>query len=137
MLYMGLTYFGHPMSCAAGVATIDVYKDENLIDHSAELGVVLGDALEEIRRKHASVGDIRYIGLFSVIELVKDRKSKERMDVGVMNQVKGQMQSEGLTTFVSKNMIFIVPPLVISKTELMDGLDIIERALFIADKACK
>ncbi len=137
MLYMGLTYFGHPMSCAAGVATIDVYKDENLIEHAAELGVVLEEALEEIKRKHASVGDVRYIGLFSVIELVKDRGSKERMDAAVMNQIRVQMQADGLTTFVSKNMIFVVPPLVISKAELMDGLGIIERALAIADTVCK
>jgi taurine--2-oxoglutarate transaminase len=137
MLYMGLTYFGHPMCCAAGVATLGVYEEENLIERSAEMGVVLGEALEEIKKKHPSVGDVRYIGLFSVIELVKDRGSKERMDAAVMNQIRVQMQAEGLTTFVSKNMVFVVPPLVISKAELMDGLGIIERALASADRACK
>ena len=136
-LYMGLTYFGHPMCCAAGVATLNVYKDENLIDRTVAMGKILGDALEEIKRKHTSVGDVRYIGLFSVIELVKDRMTKERMDLSVMNQIKVQMQAEGLTTFVSKNMIFIVPPLIISKDELSTGLEIIERALVNADKACK
>lgn len=135
-LYMGLTYFGHPMSCAAGVATVQVYKDENLIERGKALGVVLGEALEEIKRKHLSVGDVRYIGLFAVIELVKDRTTKERMDLSIMNQIRAQMQAEGLTTFVSKNMVFIVPPLVISQDELFTGLAIVERALEIADKVC-
>ena len=137
MLYMGLTYFGHPMSCAAGVATINVYKEENLIERTVALGKALGEALEEIKRKHESVGDVRYIGLFSVIELVKDRATKERMDPAAMNQISAQLKAEGLTTFVSKNMIFVVPPLVISRDELMNGLGIIERALEAADKTCK
>jgi taurine---2-oxoglutarate transaminase len=136
MLYMGLTYFGHPMSCAAGVATLKVYKEENLLDHTRDLGEVLGNALEALKERHISVGDVRYIGLFSVIELVKDRATKERMDLGVMNAIKGFLQAEGLATFVSKNMIFIVPPLVISEGELLDGLEIVERSLEIADRTC-
>ncbi len=137
MLYMGLTYFGHPMSCAAGVATLNVYKEENLFEHTIEMGKYLGGSLEEMKHKHISIGDVRYIGLFSVIELVKDRGTRERMDTAVMNEVKSRMLAEGLTTFVSKNMIFIVPPLVISKDELAHGLGIIERAIEVADQAVK
>jgi taurine--2-oxoglutarate transaminase len=135
LLYMGLTYFGHPMSAAAGVATVNVYKEEDLIRHSKSLGKVLGEALEGIKSRHCSVGDVRYIGLFSVLELVKDRETKERMDPAVMSEISARLLAEGLSTYVSKNMIFVVPPLVISETELLDGLAIIERSLSIADAA--
>jgi taurine--2-oxoglutarate transaminase len=132
---MGLTYFGHPMSAAAGVATVNVYKEEDLIQHSKSLGKVLGEALEGIKARHSSVGDVRYIGLFSVIELVKDRATKERMDPAVMSEISARLLAEGLSTYVSKNMVFVVPPLVISEAELLDGLAIIERSLSIADAA--
>jgi taurine---2-oxoglutarate transaminase len=134
-LYMGLTYFGHPMCCAAGVATINTYREENIIENSANMGKVLAGELETFKQKHASVGDVRYIGLFSVIELVKDRGTRERMDLKTMNAIGAQMKNEGLTTFVSKNMIFICPPLVITKGELLDGLKIIDKALDLGDKA--
>lgn len=132
-LYAGLTYFGHPMSCAAGIATIDVYKEENVIENCQALGKVLGEELETIKEKYACVGDVRYIGLFSVIELVKDRQTKEPMDVTTMNAIRSRLVEEGLTTFVSKNMVFVCPPLVITQTELLDGLEIIERALSLAE----
>jgi len=133
-LYMGLTYCGHPMCCAAGVATVNLYKEEKIIDNAAAMGEVLGQELERIKEAHSSVGDVRYIGLFSVIELVKNRETKERMDLGVMKSIQGHLVANGLTTFVSKNMIFVCPPLVINKTELLDGLKIIESAVEIADK---
>ncbi len=133
--YMGLTYTGHPMSCAAGVATIDVYQEDNLIAHAAELGKTLGSELECLKEQHPSVGDVRYIGLFSVIELVKDRQTKEPMDAVTMTAIRSQLIKDGLSTFVSKNMVFVVPPLVINETELKDGLAIIGRALTLADKA--
>jgi taurine---2-oxoglutarate transaminase len=133
-LYMGLTYFGHPMCCAAGVATINTYIEENIIENAAAMGKVLTGELETMKAKHPSVGDVRYIGLFSVIELVKDRGTRERMDVNTMNAIAGQMKNEGLTTFVTKNMIFVCPPLIINKGELLDGLKIIDKAIDIADK---
>jgi taurine--2-oxoglutarate transaminase len=133
MLYMGLTYFGHPMSCAAAIATLNVYQQENLIENSRRLGEVLGASLDVIKAKHPSVGDVRSIGLFAVIELVKDRSSREPLDVATMNAIKSRLQSEGLVTFVNKNMVFICPPLVISQEQLLGGLDIIDRSILIAD----
>jgi taurine---2-oxoglutarate transaminase len=133
-LYMGLTYFGHPMCCAAGVATVNTYKEENIIENAAAMGKVLAGELETMKEKHPSVGDVRYIGLFSVIELVKNRETRERMDVATLNAIGAQMKNEGLTTFVSKNMIFVCPPLIINKGELLDGLKIIDKAIEIADK---
>jgi taurine--2-oxoglutarate transaminase len=133
MLYMGLTYFGHPMSCAAAIATLNVYQEENLIENSRRLGEVLGASLDVIKAKHPSVGDVRSIGLFAVIELVKDRSSREPLDVATMNAIKSRLQSEGLVTFVNKNMVFICPPLVISQEQLLGALDIIDRSILIAD----
>ena len=129
MLYMGLTYFGHPMSCAAAVATLKIYSQENLIENSKQLGYVLGERLEEIKQKHTIVGDVRYIGLFSVIELVKDRETKEPLQAELMGEIKSNLLAEGLTTFVNKNMVFICPPLCINQEELLTGLQIIDRAI--------
>lgn len=129
MLYMGLTYFGHPMSCAAAVATLKIYSQENLIENSKQLGYVLGEHLEEIKHKHTIVGDVRYIGLFSVIELVKDRETKEPLQAELMGEIKSNLLAEGLTTFVNKNMVFICPPLCINQEELLTGLQIIDRAI--------
>jgi taurine--2-oxoglutarate transaminase len=129
MLYMGLTYFGHPMSCAAAVATLKIYTEENLIENSRKVGAFLGEGLEEIKQKHAIVGDVRYIGLFSVIELVQDRETKEALQAGLMNEIKSHLLADGLTTFVNKNMVFICPPLCINQEELLTGLQIIDRAI--------
>ena len=129
MLYMGLTYYGHPLACAAGVATINVYKEENLIENSKRLGFLLRDELDEMKRKHDFVGDVRSIGLFSVIELVLDRASKEPMGQAEMDQFRKRLLDAGLSTYINKNLVFVCPPLIISKEELLTGLRIVEDAL--------
>ena len=129
MLYMGLTYYGHPLACAAGIATINVYKDENLIENSKQLGVLLRHELEEFKNKYAFVGDVRSIGLFSVIELVRDRKTKEPMGTEAMNLIRKSLLDAGLSTYINKNLVFVCPPLVITKEELLTGLRIIDEAL--------
>jgi taurine---2-oxoglutarate transaminase len=134
MLYMGLTYFGHPMSCAAAIATLNIYKEEHLVENSRKLGAVLKNALGGMKARHPSVGDVRSIGLFAVIELVNDRASHEPLDVATMNAIKNRLQSEGLVTFVNKNMVFICPPLIITQDELSTGLDIVDRSLLFADE---
>jgi taurine--2-oxoglutarate transaminase len=126
---MGLTYFGHPMSCAAAVETLKVYSEENLIENSKQMGKILGEGLEEMKKQHPYVGDVRYIGLFSVIELVKDRGTKEPLEAALMSEIKSKLLAEGLTTFVNKNMVFICPPLCINQEELITGLGIIDRAI--------
>ncbi|OGT28275.1 MAG: hypothetical protein A2Z17_02400 [Gammaproteobacteria bacterium RBG_16_66_13] len=129
MLYMGLTYYGHPLSCAAAIATLQVYRDENLIEHSREMGQVLASELGRIRREQPIVGDVRSLGLFSTLELVKDRRTREPLDPAAMNRLKAQLQADGLTTFINKSMVFACPPLIITEAELRDGLGIIERAI--------
>ena len=139
---MGLTYSGHPVCTAAGVATIEVYKEEKLVENARAMGVTLKEGLEELKAKHPSVGDVRCIGLFSVIELVKDRETKEPLapwnakphEMGVMAQVPGALRERGMYTFSKWNWIFVVPPLNINETELRDGLRILDDVLDITDR---
>lgn len=131
MFWCGLTYSGHPLSCAAGVATLDVYTEDGLIENAVTLGKYLGERLEEIKARHASVGDARYIGLFSALEIVSSKASKVPIDP--LTDVAKYLKDNGLFTFVFHNMLFIVPPLCITKEQLDDGLAIIDRALEITD----
>jgi len=144
MLWCGLTYSGHPLACAAGVATLEAYKEDGLIENAADMGKVLGERLEELKARHASVGDVRYIGLFSVIEVVKDKATREPMapwnakasEMGAMAEVAKFLRAHGLYTFVRWNWIFVVPPLCITEAQLDEGLSVIDQALAITDAAC-
>ncbi|TCO74805.1 aminotransferase class III-fold pyridoxal phosphate-dependent enzyme [Marinisporobacter balticus] len=139
-LICGLTYSAHPMGCAAACATIDVYKEENLIQKSKEMGVVLGEILEEMKEKHASVGDVRYIGLFSAIELVKDRNSKEPLvpygkdPDGIMKKILGMLREKGFWNYSHENIIIVAPPLIIKKDELRDAMKIMDNVLDFVDE---
>ncbi len=141
MLWCGLTYSGHPLACAAGVATVQVYEDENLIDNAARLGNLLSDRLLKIKQKHPSVGDVRSIGLFAAIELVKDRTTKEPLapwngpDPGIMGQLSRFLSGQGVYAYPRWNFMFIAPPLTINEEELSFGLDAIDEGLDLADKA--
>jgi taurine--2-oxoglutarate transaminase len=138
-LYAGLTYNGHALACAAAVATIEVYEEDHLIENAATLGKYLGEALEDIKSRHPSVGDVRYIGLFSTIELVSNRATKEIFTPPVMAEVGKVLRQNGLFTFIMANnmgsMLFVVPPLCITKEQLDEGLAIVEKALQVTDKA--
>jgi taurine--2-oxoglutarate transaminase len=131
MLWCGLTYSGHPLACAAGVATLEVYEEDGLIDNAAKVGRYLGQRLEEIKTRHLSVGDVRYIGLFSALEIVQNRETRQPIDP--LAQVAAFLKTNGLFTFNFHNMLFVVPPLCITETQLDEGLEIIERALMITD----
>ena len=140
-LYAGLTYNGHALSCAAALATIQVYEDENLLEKARETGKYLGEKLEALKAKHPAVGDVRYIGLFSTLELVQNRDSKDIMPAAVMGQVGKYLRDNGLFTFIMANnmgsMVFVVPPLCITKEQLDEGLAIVDKALEIADANIK
>lgn len=131
MLWCGLTYSGHALACAAGLATLEVYEEDDLIENAARLGKMLGNRLEEIKSKHPSVGDVRYIGLFSALEIVKNKDTKEPIDP--LTEVSKFLRDNGLFTFVFHNMLFVVPPLCITEVQLDEGLEIIERSLQITD----
>jgi taurine--2-oxoglutarate transaminase len=131
MLWCGLTYSGHPLACAAGVATIDVYKEDHLLENTQKLGVFLGNRLEELKVKHTSVGDVRYIGLFSAIEIVKNKATKTPIDP--LNETGKFLRQNGLFTFIFHNVLFIVPPLCINQDQLNEGLAIVDEALNLTD----
>lgn len=132
MLYCGLTYSGHPLACAAGVATIEVYEEDDLLQNATQVGQHLGRRLEQIKTCHSSVGDVRYIGLFSALEIVQDRLTKTPIDP--LAHIAKHLRDQGLFTFVFHNMLFVVPPLCITAEQLDEGLDMIEESLTISDK---
>jgi len=131
MLWCGLTYSGHPLACAAGVATLEVYEEDGLIENAAKVGKHLGERLEAIKARHSSVGDVRYIGLFSAMEIVKNRKTKEPIDP--LTDTQKALRAQGLFTFNFHNVLFVVPPLCITEAQLDEGLAIIDEALKITD----
>jgi taurine--2-oxoglutarate transaminase len=140
MLYGGLTYSGHPVSCAAANANLAVYEDESIFENVDMQGVYLAARLSEIRDKFACVGDVRSIGLFSVIELVKDKATKEPLvpfngTSAAMAKLAMYLKSQHLYAFTRFNMLWICPPLVITEQQLADGLEIIERGLALVDEA--
>ena len=104
MLWMGLTYNGHPMSCAAGAAAIKVYRDEGLVGNSKKMGQVMRTELTKMQDRHPSIGEFRSIGLFGVIELVKDRGTREPIvdwmagETGLMDQMYKELMKRGVYT---------------------------------------
>jgi taurine--2-oxoglutarate transaminase len=143
MLWMGLTYNGHPMCCAAGVAAVKVYRDEGLIENSKKMGQVMQAELSKMQERHPSIGEFRSIGLFGVIELVKDRGTREPIvdwmagETKVMDEMYQGLMKRGVYTFLSRNWVFLAPPLIVTEKELKEGLGAIDEVLSIADKAVK
>ena len=135
----GLTYNGHPLSLAAAIATINVMKEDNLVERSAQMGQVLARLLKELKEKHPSVGDVRSIGLFGVIELVRDRKTKEPIapwngSSPEMKAIDRFVSDHGVFLYTHWHTILIIPPLIISEEQLREGMNVIDQALEIADK---
>lgn len=131
-LWGGLTYSSHPLACAAGLAVLQVYEEEGLLENAIRLGPVLARRLEELKARHPSVGDVRSIGLFAAIELVQDRVTKKPLTSGPI--LSRFLRQEGLFAFLPRNLVFVVPPLCITEEQLEEGLAIIDRALAIADQ---
>lgn len=140
VLWGGLTYSSHALACAAAIANIEVYRDEGLIDNGRQMGKVLRAGLLDLAEKHPCVGDVRGTGLHQVLELVKNRQTREPMSgfnqppTEAMQKVAGSIRQDGLTTFVRWNWIFNTPPLVINEAQIQEGLAILDRALNIADE---
>ncbi len=135
----GLTYSGHPMGCALACTAIDVYQDEQIPENVAEVGELLGQLLESLKAKHPCIGEVRYIGLFSSIELVKDKKTREPIvsfnsdPEGIMPKVTGMLVKEGFYTYGHENMILVAPPLNIGKRELTEAIEILDKVLYSVD----
>lgn len=134
----GLTYNSHPLACACALATIAVYEEDRLIERAAEMGRVMARMLDDLQRRHPCVGAVRSIGLFGIVELVRNRRTREPM--APFNGTSPEMQAlsrffrdEGLYTLVRWNTFFTNPPLCISEAELAEAFAIIDKGLFPLD----
>ena len=120
-----------------------VLEEENLFENSARMGQLLKKRLEEVKEKHPSVGDVRSIGLFSAIELVKDRQTKEPLapwngpDPGIMGQINKFLSDKGIYIYLRWNYMFIAPPIAINEQELNLGMDAVDESLNLADEFIK
>lgn len=138
--YGGLTYNSHPLGCAAALATIQVYEEDHLIENAKRMGAVMAELLKDLQARHPSVGAVRSIGLFGIVELIRNRRTKEPL--APFNGTSEEMQAlgrffrqEGLYTFVRWNVFYTNPPLCITEQQLREGFAIIDRALAITDRA--
>ncbi len=138
----GLTYSGHPLACAAAVAAIGIYEDEGLMDHAQRLGrEVFGPGLADIATRHPSVGDVRGLGCFWAVELVKDRETREMLvpfnasgeAAKPMGELMAACKERGLWPFIHFNRLHLVPPIVISEADARKGLDIVDEVLAVTD----
>jgi len=135
MLYTGLTYCGHPLSCAAGVAAIEAYESDGLIERSRRLGAQMYRELQKLQDRHAIVGDVRGgHGLFAVVELVRDRASKAPLSEwpdahpALVKLVKDAL-ARNVSFAIRGNLIILAPPLVIEEKELQDALSLLDALL--------
>ena len=134
VFYGGLTYNSHPLGCATALATIAVYEEDGLIARAKRMGEVMSRHMQDLQSRHPIVGAARSLGLFGMLELVKDRKTME--PIAPFNGTSKPMQElgrffrdEGLYTFVRWNTVMTNPPLIVSEDELAHGFDIIDRGL--------
>jgi taurine--2-oxoglutarate transaminase len=134
-LQTGLTYCGHPLACAAGLAALRAYEDERLIERSRRMGPALLAELERLQTKHPVIGDVRGgHGLFAVVELVKDRTTREPLapwpqTPTALTRLLADALAEGVSFGARGNLLLIAPPLVIGERELADGLAVLDRLL--------
>lgn len=141
LLSCGLTYSAHPLACAAGIACVNYYKEANILENVNKVGKVLGDILEELKAKHPCVGDVRYIGLFTSIELVKDKQTKEPLvpygkdPEGRMGKIIGALKAKGFMTYSHENMIFVSPPLIITEEQIREEMTKVDEVLSEVDAA--
>jgi taurine---2-oxoglutarate transaminase len=136
----GLTYNSHPLACAAALATIAVYEEDGLIENARQMGLVMRGLLDDLQRRHPSVGATRSIGLFGIVELVRNAATREPMapfngTAPEMQELAKFFRAEGLYTFVRWNTFFTNPPLCITEAEMREAFAIIDQGLEITDGA--
>jgi taurine--2-oxoglutarate transaminase len=138
----GLTYSGHPLACASAVASINIFKEEGIIEHARSLGDdVIGPGLRELAERHPSVGEVRGLGVFWALELVRDRHTREPLvpfnaagaDAKPMSDFAAACKARGLWPFTHFNRTHVVPPCTTTADEVREGLAILDGALTVAD----
>lgn len=139
----GLTYSGHPLACASAVAALTAMAEEGIVEHAADIGErVIGPGLRELADRHPSVGEVRGVGVFWALELVRDRRTREPLvpynASGAANRpmaaVAAACKREGLWPLVNMNRVHVVPPCTVSEEEVTAGLAVLDRALAVADE---
>jgi taurine--2-oxoglutarate transaminase len=138
----GLTYSGHPLACAVGVASIEAFREEGIVEHAAEMNDVFSEALHGLADKHPSIGEVRGLGCFWGLELVKSRETREPLvpyngageDAVPVTRLSKAALERGLYLMTHWNVIMVCPPLTITHEELDEGIAILDDVLSIADE---
>ena len=135
----GLTYNGHPISLAAAIAVIEVMQQDRLVEKAKISGEILKNMLQNLKARHPSVGDVRSIGLFAAIEVVKNQQTKEPAapfggSSPEMSALRQYLLDHGVYLYTHWNTILIIPPLIITQSELEQGLSVIDQSLYEMDK---
>ncbi len=136
----GLTYTAHPISLAAAIANIQVMQEDHLVEHAYEMGPVLHRMLNDLGEQHPSVGEVRSIGLFGIIELVRDRKTREPLtpwngSSPEMNALRKSLLAKGLFVYTHWHTVLVIPPLIITEQQLADGFEMLDAALTETDRS--
>ena len=138
----GLTYAGHPLACASAIASIEAFQDEGVVENAAAMGEWFGEALRGLAERHPSVGDVRGLGCFWGLELVKDRATKEMLvpfnasgeAAAPVARVAKAALERGLYLMTHWNVVMVVPPLTITRAEAEEGVAILDDVLSLADE---
>ncbi|MDX6514423.1 MAG: taurine---2-oxoglutarate transaminase [Gaiellaceae bacterium] len=138
----GLTYSGHPLACAAGVASIEAFQEEGIVEHAAEMGQAIAGALAGLAERHPSIGDVRGLGCFWGLELVKSRETREPLvpynatgeAAAPMGRLMRAAMERGLYLMTHWNVAMVCPPLTITHEELAEGIGILDDVLALADE---
>ncbi|NDC51548.1 MAG: aminotransferase class III-fold pyridoxal phosphate-dependent enzyme [Actinobacteria bacterium] len=136
----GLTYSGHPLACAAAVATIDVMKEEKIVDNAARIGAeVIGPGLRDLATRHPVIGEVRGIGVFWALDLVTDRSTRAPLapyagSSPAMNELVGECKKLGLMPMSNFNRIHVVPPCNVTEAEAKEGIALLDKAFSVVDK---
>jgi taurine---2-oxoglutarate transaminase len=134
----GLTYNGHPLSLAAAIATIEVMRDEKIVEQAARTGEVMADMLAELVERHPSIGEVRSIGLFGVLELVRSRQTREPVvpfngSGPEMARLRKFLLDRGVFLYTHWHTVLLIPPLIITPQQLQEGFAVLDQALEITD----
>jgi taurine--2-oxoglutarate transaminase len=135
----GLTYSGHPLACAAAVATINLMRDEGIVENAARIGRdLLGPGLAELATRHPCIGEVRGLGVFWALDLVKNRATKEPLapyggTSPALDELVAACKARGLLPFTNYHRLHVVPPCTVSDAEAKEGLAMLDEALSVAD----
>src|SRR5215472_571743 len=138
----GLTYSGHPLACAVGVASIEAFREEGIVEHAATLGAEFSEALHGLAERHPSIGEVRGLGCFWALELVRNRETREPLvpfnatgeAAAPVGRLAKAALERGLYLMTHWNVVMVCPPLTITSEELAEGIAILDDVLAIADE---